>query len=108
MRWQIRTASAVALALFLAGGCAYSLKCARPAYTVADPTAPSLRVVYLGTGGLIIARGSDVVLAAPLYSNPTAAELAIQDFVSDHERIDAYLARYEPEIRRTSLILSGH
>jgi hypothetical protein len=101
-------AGTVALALFLVGGCAYSLKCTRSAYTVADPAAATLRVVYLGTGGLIIARGSDVVLTAPLYSNPTAGELAIQDFVSDHERIDAYLARYQDEIRRASLILSGH
>ena len=92
-KWA-RPRATMELLLFLAGcagGCGYALKCARPAYNKADPASPALRVVYLGTGGVIIARGSDVVLAAPLYSNPTAGELALQDFVSDHERIDAYL-----------------
>src|SRR5262249_22031584 len=38
----------------------------------------------------------------------TAGELAVQDLTSDHERIDAYLRRYENELARASLILSGH
>src|SRR5262249_39294622 len=74
----------------------------------ADPSSLLLRVVYLGSGGVILARGPDVVLTAPLYSNPTAGELAVQDLTSDHERIDAYLRRYENELARASLILSGH
>src|SRR5262249_42118553 len=92
----------------VAAGCGYSLTCTRPAYRTADPSSLLLRVVYLGSGGVILARGPDVVLTAPLYSNPTAGELAVQDLTSDHERIDAYLRRYENELARASLILSGH
>lgn len=103
-----RTIALILLQICGAGGCAYSLTCARPAYKKADLASPALRVVYLGSGGIILARGNDVVLTAPLYSNPTAGELAIQDFVSDHERIDAYLARYQEELARVSFILSGH
>jgi hypothetical protein len=109
-RWA-RPRATIALLVLLAGGaggCGYALQCARPAYGKADPASPALRVVYLGTGGVIVARGSDVLLTAPLYSNPTAGELALQDLASDHERIDAYLARYEDELSRVSMILLGH
>jgi hypothetical protein len=99
---------AVALAAVLAACGGYSMKCLRPSYPTHPLVDGRVRVVYLGNGGVLIAHGRDVLVTAPLYSNPTMGELAAQDFVSDRERIDAYLERYEDELSRASAVLVGH
>lgn len=73
---------------------------------VTTRAADAVEVQYLGVGGLLISRGDDVVMTAPLYSNPSLLEFAFDhDIRSDPFLIDQVL----PErARKASAILVGH
>ncbi len=93
----------VALFAVVAAGCAYRRTCIRPE----DPTAPSREAVYvkfLGVGGFLIRLGDDAILTAPLYTNPTIGEIALQKVHPDHRLIEALL----PPVDDVEAILSGH
>lgn len=110
---DVRCTPWVLVAVALAGaGCSYERTCSRPSdYVPVNSAAPKrdfVRVAYLGSGGVLIARGHSVVLTAPLYSNPTVGEIAFQSFVSDQRLVDAYLRRYAPDLVEAKAIVVGH
>lgn len=69
-------------------GLATLTACSIPMYKLGVKSCPTARVAsadkvvvqYLGVGGVLITHGDDVVLTAPLYSNPNLLE-----FLMDHE-----------------------
>ncbi len=71
-----------------------------------------IEVRFLGVSGFLIRRTTtdangtrtDAVLTAPLYSNPTAAELVASDLASDDRLIDALL----PPVDDVRVLLTGH
>jgi hypothetical protein len=84
---------------------------------VAIDTCPSIRrptlsddekvtVQYLGVSGFLIRRGDDVVLTAPLYSNPSLVEVVANHTIRpDTDLIDRLLP---PEASEAKAILVGH
>jgi L-ascorbate metabolism protein UlaG (beta-lactamase superfamily) len=78
--------------------------------TTAAPPGPgedsALVVHYLGVSGFLLKRGDDVVLTAPLYSNPSLAEVALEHAIRpDAAQVDRFLP---PEAARAQAILVGH
>lgn len=88
------------------------LGCARlgpGVYGVVDRTVPGadeLRLVYLGSGGWIIEHQGDMVLTAPLFSNPNFLETGLTSIEADTLEIDRYMSRYD--VDSAAVILSGH
>ena len=75
-----------------------------PAVTTKAVDAVNVR--YLGVGGVLLSRGSDVVLTAPLYSNPSLVEFAADHQIrSDPGVIDRL---FPPEGKAAQAILVGH
>ena len=66
-----------------------------------------MRVQYLGVGGFLVSRGrEDVLLTAPLYSNPSLVEYLLDhDLRPDTDLIDRFLPEDAAQARA---ILSGH
>lgn len=65
-----------------------------------------LSVRYLGVSGFLLRHGSDIVLTAPLYSNPSLVELlADHEIRPDAAQVDRFLP---PEAEGASAILVGH
>ena len=65
-----------------------------------------VRFVYLGSGGWIIERGEDLVLAAPLFSNPGLLTTGLLPIRSDTTLVDRYMSRYD--VTAAKAILVGH
>jgi hypothetical protein len=65
-----------------------------------------VRFVYLGSGGWIIERGDDQVLAAPLFSNPGLLRTGLRSIRSDTVLVDRYMSRYN--VTGARAILVGH
>ncbi|MDA0328614.1 MAG: hypothetical protein O2958_06365 [Gemmatimonadetes bacterium] len=65
-----------------------------------------LRLTYLGTGGWIFQHGSDMVLAAPLFTNPSFLQTGLRPIRADTVEIDRHMAPYD--VRGARAILSGH
>lgn len=73
---------------------------------VTTKAADAVDVRYLGVGGVLLSRGSDVILTAPLYSNPSLVEFAADHQVrSDPMVIDRI---FPAEGRKAQAILVGH
>jgi hypothetical protein len=72
---------------------------------VDPPPEGAIQVTFLGVGGVLIRRGTDAILTAPLYSNPTFGELALWPIHSDGERIQKLLHQ---DVRDVAAILVGH
>jgi hypothetical protein len=91
----------------MATGCAHSLRADKcPIRTLADPKAPRVDVQYLGSGGYLVSRGSDVALFAPVYSNPTAPEVFLgHDFKTEGRLVDSLLPA---EADKAQAIIVGH
>jgi len=71
------------------------------------PGAPDyVRLVYLGTGGWLLERGDDQLLAAPLFTNPGLMRTGIGPIRSDTTLVDRYMGRYD--VRNALAILVGH
>lgn len=66
----------------------------------------TLAMTYLGSGGWIISRGPDMVLAAPFFSNPGLIRTGLRTIRSDSAEVDRNMAQYD--VRATSAILVGH
>lgn len=66
----------------------------------------TLELTYLGSGGWIIRRGTDVVLPAPFFSNPGFVRTGLAPIASDSAEIDRNMAPYD--VRDASAILVGH
>jgi L-ascorbate metabolism protein UlaG (beta-lactamase superfamily) len=79
--------------------------------TVSEPPDPArVQVRFLGVGGFVIRRGPDVVMTAPLYSNPRAGDVAVGRIRSDPHVLGRYFAAHalEPEMTDLRAILVGH
>jgi hypothetical protein len=107
MRLRRRLAAACGAILALAGCSARIHKvgiaeCPRVTTGASD----YVDVRYLGVGGVLLSRKSDVILTAPLYSNPSLAEFAMDHQVrSDPMVIDRL---FPPEGKKAQAILVGH
>lgn len=90
-----------------APGCAYGLRADKcPIRTLADPSAPRVDIQYLGSGGYLVRRGTDVALFAPVYSNPTAPEVFLgHEFRTEARLVDSLLPA---EADRAQAIIVGH
>jgi L-ascorbate metabolism protein UlaG (beta-lactamase superfamily) len=77
-----------------------------PAVSAPPSSTPALSIRYLGVGGFLLSRGDDVVLAAPMYTNPSLLEVvADHEIRPDAERVDRLLPR---EADAAGAILVGH
>jgi hypothetical protein len=65
-----------------------------------------LRLVYLGTGGWLIEHGSDLVLTAPLFTNPGLIRTGLWSIASDPDLVDRYMGRFD--VSGALAILVGH
>ncbi|HSW29230.1 MAG TPA: hypothetical protein VLH75_07010 [Longimicrobiales bacterium] len=68
--------------------------------------ADAVRLVYLGVGGWIFQRGDDLVLAAPLFSNPSILRAGLAEIASDTAAVDRWMG--EHDVSDASAILVGH
>ena len=103
-----RLTALVTLGLALvAPGCAYSLKANQcPIRTLADPSAPRVDIQYLGSGGYLVTRGTDVAMFAPVYSNPTAPEVFLgHEFRTEARLVDSLLPS---DADKAQAIIVGH
>ncbi len=77
-----------------------------PTLPAPSPPKATVSVQYLGVGGVLLRRGDDVVLTAPLYSNPSLLEVGLDHAIRpDVELIDKLLPK---EARDARAILVGH
>ena len=65
-----------------------------------------VRFVYLGSGGWIMEYRGEIVLTAPLFTNPDFVRTGMWTIEADTVEIDRYMSRYD--VRSTRVILSGH
>lgn len=74
-----------------------------------SPDRARVQVRFLGVGGFVIRRGSDVVMTAPLYSNPPPPAF-LGEIGMNHEALDHFFARQElaSEMSDLRAILVGH
>lgn len=75
---------------------------------LSPPGAEELRLVYLGTGGWIMQRGSDMLLAAPLFTNPGLFRVGLWSVASDFDVVDRYMSRYDVSSARAILVGHAH
>lgn len=78
--------------------------------TASEPPDPSrVQVRFLGVGGFVIRRGSDVVMTAPLYSSPSPAEF-VGKVGMNRKVLDDYFGRHRlaGEMADLRVILVGH
>lgn len=77
-----------------------------PVKLAPQPAGGKVVVQYLGVGGFLLKRGSDVILTAPLYSNPSILEVAFNhDVRSDPDVIDRL---FPQDADAAKAILVGH
>jgi hypothetical protein len=81
----------------------------RSALTEIPPEAPgfhdTVQVRFLGVGGFSLRRGEDVVLTAPLYSNPSIEELDLRRALAPNV---ARIEKFHPPTTGVKAILVGH
>ena len=103
----MRASTAFALGLF-----ALDVACMpvyRNSLTEIPPEAPGFREVvqvrFLGVGGFSLRRGEEVVLTAPLYSNPSLPELDRRRQLTPNV---AWIEKFHPRTDGVKAILVGH
>lgn len=74
----------------------------------APPGADELHLVYLGTGGWILQHGDDMVLTAPLFTNPGLIRTGLLPIASNHETVDRFMSRYDVSGARAILVGHAH
>lgn len=89
-------------------GCAVAPKVCATLRKEFSASADSVQVVFLGVGGLLIRWQGVAVLTAPLYSNPTAGELALSTIHTDRQRVDELLRDDIHDLSTVRAILVGH
>jgi hypothetical protein len=117
-----RGAGAVLLAVVLIGlaGCSGSIT-GLPIDAGATPIPPgdpsyetTVQIKYLGAGSVLIKRGSDSLLTAPFFSNPSIprvifGELTFAEFKSRPEQVDRFLGPKDaPDLAQVTAVLVGH
>jgi L-ascorbate metabolism protein UlaG (beta-lactamase superfamily) len=70
------------------------------------PDADALVLTYLGTGGWIMESGEDMVLTAPLFSNPSFLRTGLAPIRVDTAEVERQMAQYD--VRAARAILVGH
>lgn len=75
---------------------------------LATPGADQLRLTYLGSGGWIMERGDDQILAAPLFTNPSFLRTGLAAISSDTVEVDRQMARYDVVGARAILVGHAH
>ena len=71
------------------------------------PAGPeALTMTYLGTGGWIMEHGDDMVLGAPLFTNPGFVTTGLLPIATDTLEVDRWMSRHDVEAAR--VILVGH
>lgn len=97
----------VALAVLLLAGCWRSVG---PGVSgvVRVPLAgtDSVRLTYLGVGGWIFERGTDQVVAAPLFTHPSFVDTGLKGIRSDTALVNTHMAPYR--VGGAQAILVGH
>ncbi|MGD8319266.1 MAG: hypothetical protein PVJ02_02390 [Gemmatimonadota bacterium] len=73
---------------------------------VAPPGPDAVSMTYLGVGGWIFQRGSDQLLAAPLFSNPSFVRTGLMPVHSDTAAVDRGMEPYD--VSGAAAILVGH
>ena len=70
------------------------------------PGADELRLTYLGSGGWIMEHRGDMILTAPLFTNPSLVRTGLAYIEADTLEIDRQMSRYD--ITRALAIVTGH
>jgi hypothetical protein len=73
-----------------------------------DGDGPVLELTYMGTGGWIMRRGDDAVMASPLFSNPSFLRVGLAPIAADSTIIDRTMARFDTRDIRAILIGHSH
>lgn len=74
-----------------------------------DPAFPTtVQVKYLGAGGVVLKRGTDVLLTAPFFSNPSIPRVAFGTIEALPEQIDRFLGGPANGLAGATAILVGH
>jgi len=103
----VRRPTAVILTVLGVCGCWRSLPPGASGVVEVVPPGPgAVRLTYLGVGGWIFERGTDQILAAPLFSNPSFVRAGLGSIRSDSLAVDAGLDRYR--VSDAAAILVGH
>jgi hypothetical protein len=68
----------------------------------------TVQISFLGVAGVIVRWQGQAIMSAPLYSNPTVAEMALSEIHADRQRIDGLLRENQHDLSETHAILSGH
>lgn len=71
-----------------------------------EASAEPVRLVYLGSGGWIFERGTDQLLAAPLFSNPGLLTTGLLGIRSKPAVVDSFMSKYD--VADAVAILVGH
>ena len=69
-------------------------------------TPKAIQVQYLGSSGFVIRRGSDVILAAPFFTNPSLCRIIFGRIKADKKKVDEVLGPLE--LKKVKAILVGH
>lgn len=102
--------AAAGLSIMASAGCSipvYQLPITRCPTARVEPGTEHVSVQFLGVGGVLLSHaGGDVVLTAPLYTNPSLVEYLLDhEMRPDTDLIDALLPE---EAREAQAILVGH
>ncbi len=74
-----------------------------------DPAFPTtVQVKYLGAGGVVLKRGTDVLVTAPFFSNPSIPRVAFGTIEARPEQIDRFLGGPSNGLAGATAILVGH
>ncbi len=96
----------LAVILPLAVGCSRLGPGVEGVVDLAPPGDAALRLTYLGTGGWIMEHGDDLILTAPLFSNPSFLRTGLWTIESDTLEVDRQMTRWD--VGDARVILSGH
>jgi len=108
------------LVLIGAAGCAGSIRdlpidSGAALIAPGDPTyETTVQVKYLGAGGVLIKRGTDSLLTAPFFSNPSIlrvilGEFSLAEFKSRPEQVNRFMGpKDEPVLAEVAGVLVGH
>ncbi len=66
---------------------------------------PELQIVYLGVGGFALSSGGELLLTAPMYTNPSLNDVLTGSIRSDPALIDRHL---QVDVSEAKAILVGH
>ncbi len=98
----------LALTVLVSAACLHTLGPGVSGVVDAGAGTDTLELTYTGTGGWLIRHGSDVVMAAPLFSNPGFVETGLTPIAADTALIDEHMSRYQAADTRAILVGHGH